>query len=359
MAGFASMLWLGLTAAVAANQRRLVFNPTVEREVQSPRSSGHRTRPVVLRAADGTRLCGWLMTPKIPGPHPAVVYFGGRSEEVSWVVRDAGKLFPNMAVLAVNYRGYGESHGVPAEIQMVEDGCMLFDWMAARVHVDARRIAVVGRSLGSGVAVQVAKERPAHSVVLITPYDSILAIAKRKFRVMPIEYMLRHRFESIKYAPALKAPTYVLRASSDDVVPHSHTDQLVAKLAQLCGDDFVPESDHMNIPYLEGTQSRIANFLTSRFGKPLSEAAAAGSPGADTIQMPVDVQAIAVAAGAIPAPAIAAAAIDAAPVLLPPPGAAIPAPAIAMVADVTPIAVPGLAALSMSSAKAELPLSGK
>ena len=157
MAGFASMLWLGLTAAVAANQRRLVFNPTVEREVKSPRSSGHRTRPVVLRAKDGTRLSGWLMTPKLPGKHPAVVYFGGRSEEVSWVVRDAGKLFPNMAVLAVNYRGYGESQGVPAEIHMIDDGCMLVDWLAARVHVDASRIAVVGRSLGSGVAVQVAK----------------------------------------------------------------------------------------------------------------------------------------------------------------------------------------------------------
>jgi alpha/beta superfamily hydrolase len=72
------------------------------------------------------------MTPKVPGPHPAVVYFGGRSEEVSWVVRDAGKLFPGMAVLAVNYRGYGDSHGDPAEEHMVEDGCMLFDWMAER-----------------------------------------------------------------------------------------------------------------------------------------------------------------------------------------------------------------------------------
>jgi dipeptidyl aminopeptidase/acylaminoacyl peptidase len=275
MAGFASMLWLGLTAAVAANQRRLVFNPTVEREVERPRSSGHRTRPVVLRAKDGTRLCGWLMTPMAPGKHPAVIYFGGRSEEVSWVVRDAGKLFPGMAVLAVNYRGYGESHGVPAEIHMIEDGCMLFDWMAGHDHVDARRIAVVGRSLGSGVAVQVAKERPARSVVLITPYDSILAIAKRKFRVMPIEYMLRHRFESIKYAPSLKAPTYVLRAASDDVVPHSHTDQLVAKLAQLCGDDVVPGSDHMNIPYLEATQTRIARFLTAQFAMPIAVASVA------------------------------------------------------------------------------------
>jgi dienelactone hydrolase len=345
MAGFASMLWLGLTAAVAANQRRLVFNPTVEREVKSPRSSGHRTRPVVLRAADGTRLSGWLMTPKIPGRHPAVVYFGGRSEEVSWVVRDAGKLFPNMAVLAVNYRGYGDSHGDPAEIRMVEDGCMLFDWLAARAHVDARRIAVVGRSLGSGVAVQVAKERPAHSVVLITPYDSILAIAKRKFRVMPIEYMLRHRFESIKYAPALKAPTYVLRAASDDVVPHSHTDQLVAKLARLCGDDIVPGSDHMNIPYLEGTQSRIANFLTSQFSK-------APEPAALEAVDAIDGAAPLIPAGAIPAPAIAAAIEPVAPVLITSPADPIAVPGLAA-------ASPALAALTLAPSPAELPLTGK
>jgi dienelactone hydrolase len=241
----------------------------------------------------------------------------------------------------VNYRGYGESHGVPDEIQMVEDGCMLFDWMAARAHVDEHRIAVVGRSLGSGVAVQVAKERPAHSVVLITPYDSILAIAKRKFRVMPIEYMLRHRFESIKYAPALKAPTYVLRAASDDVVPHSHTDQLVAKLAQLCGDDIVPDSDHMNIPYLEGTQSRIANFLTAQFAKPLSEAASSAP---------------------IPAPAIAEVtplAIDGAPTpLLPAPVSAIPAPAGAITSPADPIAVPGIVTLA-TLPSAEHPLTGK
>jgi dienelactone hydrolase len=355
MAGIASMLWLGLTAAVAANQRRLVFNPTVKREVKSPRSSGHRTRSVVLRAADGTRLCGWLMTPRIPSRHPAVVYFGGRSEEVSWVVRDAGKLFPDMAVLAVNYRGYGESHGDPAETHIVEDGCMLFDWMAARAHVDARRIAVVGRSLGSGVAVQVAKERPVHSVVLITPYDSILAIAKRKFRVMPIEYMLRHRFESIKYAPALKAPTYVLRAAIDDVVPHSHTDQLVAKLAQLCGDDIVPASDHMNIPYLEGTQGRIASFLTTQFGKPVREAAA------ENIAAAAAPATVSPSAGAIPVPVLAAAAIDAAMVtLLPAAAAAIPAPTLAATADAPATVIPAPAdPITLPSLTALSPMSGK
>ncbi|MES2257385.1 MAG: CocE/NonD family hydrolase [Pseudomonadota bacterium] len=267
-AGIASMLWLAMTAAVAANQRRLLFNPAVKREVDKPSSSGHRTRPVVLRSNDGTRLSGWLMTPPVAGPHPGVVYFGGRSEEVSWVARDAGKLFPGMAVLAVNYRGYGDSQGEPAEQHMVDDGCMLFDWLGEHAHVDPKRIAVVGRSLGSGVAVQVARGRAAHSVVLITPYDSIVAIAKRRFRALPVEYVLRHRFESVKYAAALKAPVYVLRAALDDVVPHSHTDLLVAQFGQLHADEIVPDSDHLNIPYLESTQSRIARFLHGQFNAP-------------------------------------------------------------------------------------------
>lgn len=268
LAGLVSVLWMGVTAAVAANQKRLLFNPLgSKREVLKPYSSGHRTRPIVVRAKDGTRLSGWLMTPRQTGPHPGVVYFGGRSEEVSWVARDAGKLFPGMAVLAVNYRGYGNSHGDPAEEHFVEDGRMLYDWLSERHHVDAGRVAVVGRSLGSGVAVQVAMERDAHSMVLITPYDSILAIAKRKFKAIPVEYVLKHRFESVKYAQHIKAPTYVLRAAVDDIVPHSHTDLLVEKLGTLHADEVVPDSDHLNIPYLESTQERIASFLVSRFNQ--------------------------------------------------------------------------------------------
>jgi dienelactone hydrolase len=157
---------------------------------------------------------------------------------------------------------------------MIDDGRMLFDWLAARNHVDEKRVAVVGRSLGSGVAVQVAMQRPAHSVVLITPYDSILAIAKRRFRAMPIDYILRHRFESIKYAPSLMAPTYVLRAAFDDIVPHSHTDLLVQKLGRLHADEIVPGSDHMNIPYLDATQERVAAFLSKRFSEIVVEATA-------------------------------------------------------------------------------------
>ncbi|MDB5770659.1 MAG: alpha/beta hydrolase [Burkholderia sp.] len=263
--GLAGTGWIGMIAALAAMQQKMVFNPSRVKEVERPRSNGHRTRAVVLRSSDGTRLCGWFLTPNAPGTHPGVIYFGGRSEEVSWVARDAGTLFPGMAVLVINYRGYGDSHGNPGERQMIEDGQMLYDWMATHRHIDPARIAVVGRSLGSGVAIQVAVHRPAAALALITPYDSILAIARRRFRGMPISLLLKHRFESIKHAEKVSAPVLILRAESDDVVPHAHTDLLVSKLSTVVLDEVVPASDHCDIPYLEETQKRIAQFLHARF----------------------------------------------------------------------------------------------
>lgn len=246
-------------------QSKLIFNPMPIKESARPRSSAHRTRSIVLRGADGTRLSGWLMLPPAPGPHPAVLYFGGRSEEISWVVRDAARMFPRMAVLAMNYRGYGGSAGFPGEKQMVEDACLLFDWMAARHPVDASRIALVGRSLGSGVAMQVAVQRQAAALVLLTPYDSLLAIAKRRFPSLPVSLLLRHRFESIKYAPQIMSPTLVLRAACNEVVPSAHTDLLIARLGNPAYDQTVPGSDQCTLPYLQATQQRIAHFLSNMF----------------------------------------------------------------------------------------------
>jgi hypothetical protein len=227
------------------------------------------------------------LTPFAPGNHPAVIYFGGRSEEVSWVARDAANMFPGMTVLAMNYRGYGDSQGIPGERQMIADGKMLFDWLSGHSHVDAARIAVVGRSLGSGVVMQVAAHCPVAAVVLITPYDSVLALAKRRFRTMPISLMLRHRFESVKFAEKLSAPVLVLRAESDRVVPHAHTDKLVAKLASVALDRVIPGSNHLNIPYLRETQEEIASFLRSRFAEVQARARTpAPLPGARGIIKP-------------------------------------------------------------------------
>ncbi|MFD2271047.1 hypothetical protein ACFS07_07730 [Undibacterium arcticum] len=101
---------------------------------------------------------------------------------------------------------------------------------------------------------------------MITPYDSLLALAKRRFPSVP-GFVLQHRFDSVKHAPLLSAPTFIIRAATDDVVPASHTDLLVATLTTPPQDETILGSDHGNIPYLEATQQRIADFLTVKFGE--------------------------------------------------------------------------------------------
>ena len=265
VAGLASFIWISLTAALAARQTSIIFNPVQAREVEHPQSDGHRTRHIVLRTTDGERLNGWLMTPNAPGPHPGVLYFGGRSEEVSWVARDAGRMFPGMTVLAMNYRGYGGSSGIPGEREIMADAEILWDWLAGHYRVDPNRIAVVGRSLGSGVAVQVAARRPVISLALITPYDSLLSLARRRFRTMPVQWLLRHRFESVKYAASLQVRTLVMRAEDDVIVPAANTDAFIASLPLAPLDLTVAGSDHCTIPYLEATQQAIAGFLLAGF----------------------------------------------------------------------------------------------
>jgi uncharacterized protein len=87
------------------------------------------------------KLPGWLMTPSMADAHPAVIYFGARSEEVSWVARDVNRMFPGVMVLVVNYRGYGKSHGIPG-VQDV-DVDTLFDWQTKRSLTAPSEIASV------------------------------------------------------------------------------------------------------------------------------------------------------------------------------------------------------------------------
>lgn len=264
LATFLGMAWIGAVASITARQRQILFDPVRQKCVECPSSDGHDTRSVALQSGDGTRLCGWLLTPRCTGPHAAVIYFGGRSEEISWIAHAASSMFPGMALLAVNYRGYGDSHGTPGERQVIEDGKMLFDWLIAQnSEIDSCRVGLVGRSLGSSVAIQVAAHRPVAAIVLMTPFDSVLAMVRKKLPTMPVGWMLRHPFESIRYAERVSAPILVLRAQHDDIVPHLHTDVLVSRLANVTRDEIVPDSNHIDIPYLPQTQARIAEFLRS------------------------------------------------------------------------------------------------
>jgi pimeloyl-ACP methyl ester carboxylesterase len=176
---------------------------------------------VFLQAKDGTRLHAW----HVKSGAPQVIYFGGNAEEVSWMLDETGNT-PGVSWLLVDYRGYGLSEGAPGEAALVSDALQWFDHAMAFPGVDPKQIFVFGRSLGSGVAVALAAQRPVARVILATPYDSLAAVAKRHYWYLPVDLLLKHRFDSIALAPTLKQPLLCLIAERDEVIPPVHGDRL-------------------------------------------------------------------------------------------------------------------------------------
>jgi fermentation-respiration switch protein FrsA (DUF1100 family) len=205
-------------------QEKLLFYPRpVESKTAAP--AGWRLEEVDFKAADGTRLVGILLLPPNLKP-PLVIYYGGNAEEVTSYAPLASETYGNRAVLLVNYRGYGESGGRPGEAALVSDGIALYDWARSRSDIDGSRVAIHGRSLGSGVAVQVASQRSAKCIVLTSPFLSAREVAKELYPWLPVSLLLRHPFDSAARAPSVKAPALFLMATDDALVPMSQSQRL-------------------------------------------------------------------------------------------------------------------------------------
>jgi pimeloyl-ACP methyl ester carboxylesterase len=239
-------------------QERLIFFPRPLESRPAPRTG---LEEVTIATADGAALRGWLVKGAL-APAPLVIYFGGNAEEVSWLAEVAGD-FAGWSLLLVNYRGYGESEGKPGEKALLADALAVYDFARRHQDVDPERIVAMGRSLGSGVAVYLATERPLRGVILVSPYDSLVEVGRRHYPFLPISLLLRHRFDSIARAPRIDTPLLCLVARGDRIIPTGHSRALFA--AWRGGKIWreIPNADHDSIASEPEYWRSIALFLRS------------------------------------------------------------------------------------------------
>lgn len=157
------------------------------------------------------------------GNSKALIYFGGNGEAVVANAEDFLSNFSDLTIYLVNYRGYGGSSGEPTESGIFADALTIYD-QVKELHSD---ISVVGRSLGSGVATFLAANRPIKKVALITPYDSVLNMAKAQFAMLPVRLILKDRYDSLSRASHIKSKVLIVAAEHDQVIPMSHTQRLM------------------------------------------------------------------------------------------------------------------------------------
>jgi hypothetical protein len=203
-------------------------------------SPGGEARTVPLRS-HGPRV---LVSVREVAGQAAIVYLGGNSEDVSQNLPRFEAAFPQHSLYLLHYRGYGGSEGEPTEKHLYADALALFDY-AHRRH---RRVIVVGRSLGSGLAVRVASARAPAKLVLVTPYDSIVGIAAELYPMFPVSLIVEDKYESWRYAPLVRAPTRILVAGKDAVIPAASTEQLYRRFHPgIATKALFPEANHSDI----------------------------------------------------------------------------------------------------------------
>jgi hypothetical protein len=228
------------------NQRGLIYFPGGTRVAAADTNFVLSNHGVVLR--------GWQLN---PGHARALLYFGGNAEALGGERDDLAALFPDRTVYLVAYRGYGASGGTPGEQALLSDSLALFD----AVHAKHASVAVVGRSLGSGVACYLVSKRPVERLALVTPYDSLEQVAQAHYRLFPIDLLATERYESARYIQTYTGPILVMRAGRDEIVPPASTDRLLAVLRVKPVVKFYPLASHNSIASEDDYGPTLAGFM--------------------------------------------------------------------------------------------------
>jgi pimeloyl-ACP methyl ester carboxylesterase len=219
-------------ALLAWNARAMLYHPAA-RTADTPTWTLQR---------DDTRL---VVSHNDHSSDHAVLYFGGNAEDASQAVLRLRSAFPASSIHALHYRGYGGSGGDPSEQDLVADALAFYDALAPR-HL---QLTLIGRSLGSGIAIQVAAARASDQLLLITPYNSIAELGQQRFPMFPVRWLLRDRYESWRYAPMIHTPTTIVIAGKDQVIPNDSSYRLVAQFpAGVARVVTLDDADHGSAP---------------------------------------------------------------------------------------------------------------
>ena len=233
----------GLVALFFAQRAFLFPVPTVARN--SPQQAGFpEAEEHVLDTADGEKVIVWHVPAK-PG-HSVVLYFHGNGDFLAgFFGRFHDLIADGTGVIALSYRGYAGSSGHPSERGLLSDAAAAYAFAVARY--DAARIVTWGFSLGTGVAVALAADRPVGRLILEAPYTSTADVAASLFWFMPVRLVMRDQFRSDERIGRVTVPLLIMHGERDPAIPIHFGERLFALAHEPKQFVRFPEGGHENL----------------------------------------------------------------------------------------------------------------
>ena len=200
-----------------------------------------------VETPDGERLWGVHVPPARDraGERLVVLGFGGNAWNADSLAAYLHGLFPDAEVVAFHYRGYRPSTGRPSAAALLADAPVVYDHVLDTVGTG--RVVAVGLSIGAGVAAHLATRRPLAGLILVSPFDSLEALAREHFPWVPVAWLLRHHMSTVEFVRGLATPTALIAAGRDTIVPPRRTEAVRRAIPALVLDRTIAHADHNDL----------------------------------------------------------------------------------------------------------------
>lgn len=240
----ALLLYAALAIVMVWSQEDIIF-PT--HAVASPGPLPPRAERLVVDTPGGERLHGVHIPPAAgsTGPRTLILGFGGNA----WNAQEAGsylqEVYPEAHVVAFHYRGYRPSGGRPSADALVADAPLVHAHAVERVKPE--RTIAVGFSIGSAIAGSLAGQSEIDGLILVTPFDSLKAVAKQLYPWLPVGLVFQHELNTAELLGDSDVPVAVIAAERDAIVPARRTDALRSAVANLVYDRTIQNAGHNDL----------------------------------------------------------------------------------------------------------------
>ncbi len=246
----AKLLCAGLLAlatlliVMMLSQTELLF-PTHAVPAPGPLPAGAERLELVTPGGD--QLHGVHIPPRTgtEGPKILILGFGGNAWNGQDVAEYLHQVYPEAHVVAFHYRGYRPSSGSPSAEAMVEDAPLVHDHVVERVRPE--HVIGAGFSIGSGIAASLSRSRQLDGLILVTPFDSLKAVAGEMFPWLPVGPFFQHEIATADYLEGSSVPVAIIAGERDEIVAARRTDALRRRVPKLAYDRTVARAGHNDI----------------------------------------------------------------------------------------------------------------
>lgn len=210
------------------NQEKYLYHPD-KAWTATPASEGLAFEEVTFDSSDGIRLSAWY----IPSASAkgTILFLHGNKKNISLDL-DALKMFHGFGyhILTLDYRGYGKSEGKPSEEGMYRDAQSAWDWLVSVKQESPERIVICGRSLGAGVAADLASKHKPGAMILEAAFTSLPEVAQDLYPYFPANIFSKYRYDTLSKLPRIRCPILIVHSREDELIPFVHAERLYAAI---------------------------------------------------------------------------------------------------------------------------------